>query len=284
MKILITGKNSYIGNSFYEWVKQNEPLFEVKHISLRNTNLNAISFKGYDVIFHVAGIAHMNSNKILIHDYFRVNRDLAIDVAKKAKQEGVNQFIFTSSMAVYGEDFPIGQIRPIDINYPKPANAYGQSKLEADLEIQSLNNEHFKTVILRIPMIYGKNAKGNFPKLYRFSKRFFIYPEIRNQRSVLHINNLSRLVTYLIKNNSNLVLFPQDGQYLETIKLIKLIRAKKITITFNWLNLIIKVISKKITFINKIFGNKFYIQNQSKIKEYNYQVENIYDFTQFINS
>jgi UDP-glucose 4-epimerase len=278
MKILITGKNSYIGNSFNQWIKENEPSFEVDQVSLRNKNLNDISFKGYDVIFHVAGIAHIASNKKLIPEYFKINRDLAIEVAKKAKEEGIKQFIFISSMAIYGDDLPIGVIKPIDVNTPKPTNAYGQSKLEADLAIQKLYDESFKTVILRIPMVYGKNAKGNFPKLYKFSKRFFIFPKIENQRSVLNVNNLSRLVSYLIKYISNGIYYPQDSEYLETVKLIKIIRTKKPTILLNWFNFLIKVISRKFIVINKIFGNKFYDQSISIIRYYNYQIDNIYGF------
>jgi UDP-glucose 4-epimerase len=278
MRILVTGKNSYIGTSFNNWVKEHEPTFEIDQVSLRNINLSEISFQGYDVIFHVAGIAHITSSKKLIPEYFRINRDLAIEVAKKAKEEGVKQFIFTSTMAIYGDDLPIGVIKPINVDQPNPINAYGQSKLEADLTIQKLNNEEFRTVVLRIPMVYGKNSKGNFAKLYNFSKRFFIYPVIENQRSVLNVNNLSRLVSYFIKNNLSGIYFPQDDQYLETLKLIKIIRANKVTVKIKLVNNIVKFFSKKLFFLNKIFGNKFYNQFHSKIKYYNYQVENIYDF------
>ena len=90
MRILITGKNSYIGNSFFEWVKENDPSFEIEQISLRNVNLKDFTFKNYDVILHVSGVAHITSNKKLIPEYFRVNRDLAIEVAKKAKRKMLN--------------------------------------------------------------------------------------------------------------------------------------------------------------------------------------------------
>jgi nucleoside-diphosphate-sugar epimerase len=283
MKILITGKNSYIGKSFYNWVKEHEPSFEVDQLSLRNINLSDLSFKGYDVIFHVAGIAHITSNKKLVPEYFRINRHLAIEVAIKAKQEGIKQFIFTSSIAIYGDDLPIGVIKPIDVNLPKPTNAYGQSKLEADLEIQKLDDESFKTIILRIPMVYGENANGNFPKLYNFSKCFFVFPQINNQRSVLHVDNLSRVISYLIKNNLNGVYYPQDKQYLETVKLIKKIRSVKFNIVLKLFNFPLKVLSRKLVFINKIFGNKFFEQSLSKIKDCNYQVNNIYDFIEQIN-
>ena len=162
MKILITGKSSYIGNSVKSWLNKTEPHFLVHEISLRNIELSSISFKSYEVIIHVAGIAHISTNKKFIPEYFKINRDLAIEVAIKAKEEGVKQFIFISSIAIYGDDMPIGNFKPIDTNKPTPTNAYGQSKLEAHLEIQKLQNNLFNASILRIPMVYGKSAKGIF--------------------------------------------------------------------------------------------------------------------------
>jgi UDP-glucose 4-epimerase len=280
MKILITGKHSYIGKSFSVWVKVHQPSFEIHQITLKNIDLKEISFKDYDVILHVAGIAHITRKKKIIPEYFKVNRDLAIEVAKKAKIEGVKQFIFISSMAIYGDDLPIGSIYPIDIyKQPKPTNSYGQSKLEADFAIQSLSNNIFKTIILRIPMVYGQNAKGNFPKLFKFSSKFFIFPKITNKRSVIHINNLSRLILDLIMHRSTGVFFPQDKQYLDTIKLIKIIRMYKPTLFVDFFNFIIKVLSIRFKFINKVFGNKFYPSEISIINESDYQVDNIYEFT-----
>jgi UDP-glucose 4-epimerase len=278
MRILITGKNSFIGNSFFQWIKNHEPSFEVNKVSLKNTDLDKLSFKGYDVIFHVSGLAHNATKSQVVFEYYKINRDLAINVAKKAKNEGVKQFIFTSSIAIYGDDLPIGAVIPININEPKPNNAYGKSKLEADLAIQELDSEFFNTVILRIPMVYGLNSKGNFPKLFKFSSQFFIFPNISNHRSVLHINNLSYLVNDLIKNKSRGVYYPQDKKYLNTILFIKNIRKNKIIFTINFLNPLLKFLSRRLKVINKVFGNKFYPQDISSIGVSSYQVDNIYDF------
>ncbi len=98
--------------------------------------------------FSCSGIAHITSSKKLIPQYFRVNRDLAIEVANKAKEEGVRQFIYTSSIAIYGDDLPIGIVKSIDINKPSPTDAYEQSKLEAEIDIQKLNYDKFKLSIL----------------------------------------------------------------------------------------------------------------------------------------
>ncbi len=283
MKILITGKNSYIGNSFFEWVKTYDSKFKVDQISLRNINLNKISFKEYDVIFHVAGIAHITSNKKLIPEYFRVNRDLAIEVAKKAKKEGVRQFVFTSSIAIYGNDLPIGEIKPIDINNPIPKNAYGQSKLEADLEIQKLSGQTFKTVILRIPMVYGPNSKGNFPKLEKIANKLAIYPNIINRRSVIHIGNLNRLIFGLILNSKFGVFYPQDKKYFCTIDYIKSYRnsLKKNSILIPFTKVPLYLIGIPFKSINKIFGNKFFLNEVSTVPGIDYQKV---DFLSYIDS
>jgi UDP-glucose 4-epimerase len=278
MKILITGKNSFIGNAFAKWINEFEPTFQIYKISLKNQDLKQLSFKDYDVVFHIAGVAHISSKKILIDNYFKINRDLAIDVANKAKEEGVKQFIFTSSMAIYGDDLQIGEIKSIDQTKPNPTNAYGQSKLEADLAIQKLNSSTFRTIVLRVPMVYGDNSKGNFHKLLTFSKLFSIFPRIENCRSVLHVNNLTRLLVHLIKEKSYGTMYPQDNQYLNTIDFIRVVRRKKIIIFVNLFNSLIVVMSKRLKFINKIFGNKFYNQDISKIKGINYQIEDVYGY------
>ena len=275
MRILITGKHSYIGSSVEAWLNEKETSFVVDEISLRNIDLNTLSFKNYDVIFHVAGIAHITSNKKMIPEYFRINRDLAIEVAKKAKQEGVKQFIFTSTMAIYGDDRPIGDFRPIDIEKPSPTNAYGQSKLAADLAIQKLQDQNFKVSILRIPLVYGVNSKGNFPKLEKLAGRISIFPKLENIRSVINVLSLSELIRLLIIKKKYGVFYPQDKEYFSTSKFIKTYREKihKKTTFIPFLSLILKFLSVFIKSINKIYGNKFYDAKVSVIEGIHYQIE-----------
>jgi len=279
MKILITGKNSYIGNSVKSWLNEKEPSFIVDEISLRNIDLKTISFNDYDVIFHVAGIAHISSNKKLIPDYFRVNRDLAIELANKAKKDFVKLFIFTSSMAIYGNDKPIGDLFPIDIFNPKPSNAYGKSKLQADLSIQKLQSNDFNVAIIRMPMIYGKNAKGNFLDLVKISKKLSIFPRITNKRSVLHIKNLSELIRLIIVNKLSGLFFPQDHNFFNTTEFIFKTRTfyRKKTFLIPLLSIPLRFFGFFIKSINKIYGNKFYDSSLSIIKNINYQIYSIDD-------
>jgi UDP-glucose 4-epimerase len=279
MRILITGKNSFIGSSVKSWLNDKEPSFIVDEMSLRNVDLNTVSFKYYDVIVHVAGIAHIPSKKKLIPEYFKVNRDLAIEVAKKSKQEGVKQFIFLSSMAIYGDDKAIGNFTPIDIKKPKPTNSYGKSKLEADLSVQKLQTNNFSVSILRIPMVYGKTAKGNFLKLVDISKKLSIFPRIKNIRSVLHINNLSELIRLIIVNKLHGVFYPQDHIHFNTSYFLFSIRKSKGKKTYliSLISIPLILLSLIIKSLNKIYGNKFYESSLSIIKNIDYQIYSIED-------
>jgi nucleoside-diphosphate-sugar epimerase len=279
MKILITANNSYIGNSVKSWLDQFEPTFIVNKISLRDIELKNYSFKEYDVIIHVAGIAHITTNRKLKAKYFEVNKDLAIEVASKAKKDGVKQLIFTSTISVYGNDRPIGDYKPVEILKPSPSNDYGQSKLEADLGIQKLQDKDFIVSIIRVPMVYGITAKGNFLKLINISSKISIFPKLKNIRSVIHINNLSELVRLIIINKTGGVFLPQDKKYFDTTEFISLYRSYygKNTFFIPFLSLPLMFIGFFIKSLNKLYGNKFYEIAESKIKDFNYQLFSVND-------
>ena len=134
--ILITGENSYIGNSFQNWVSQYKGEYEVDTISVRDDKWKSTSFSEYDIVLHVAGIAHIKETKENKDLYYKVNRDLAIEVARKSKEDGIKQFVLLSSMSVYGMDQGIITTNTIE----KPKSSYGISKLEAENEIKKFNN------------------------------------------------------------------------------------------------------------------------------------------------
>src|SRR5699024_3355509 len=101
-KILITGVNSYVGNSLEKRLEKDSEKYQVDKVSLRDSSWKEKDFSTYNSIVHVAGIAHRKETKENEHLYYQVNRDLAFRVAKKAKDNGVKHFIFLSSMSVYG--------------------------------------------------------------------------------------------------------------------------------------------------------------------------------------
>lgn len=265
-KILITGKNSYIGNHVKDWLENDSKLYEVTEIDVKTQNWLQEDFSKYEVILHVAGIAHVSTNKKLEDLYYKVNRDLAVEVAKKAKQEKVKQFIFMSSMIIYGDDTILGQRKLIDKDtVPQPKNFYGNSKLEAEKEIKKLENEDFKTTIIRTPMVYGPNCKGNFQKLKKIARLSPIFPDIENDRSMIYIDNLCEFIKNAIDTEKYGIFYPQNKEYISTKQIIQIMAEnmnKKIYF-IKLFNPILKLMSKKINLINKVFGTKIYAKELS---------------------
>ena len=265
-KILITGKNSYIGTNIKKWLEKDALKYEVTELETKEDAWKKKSFLGYDTIVHVAGIAHVSADPKLENMYYKINRDMAIDVAKKAKEEKVKQFIFMSSMIVYGKDENIGKEKIIDANTkPFATDFYGKSKLEADIAIRNLEDDNFKVVIVRTPMVYGPNCKGNFPKLKKIAKISPIFPNIENKRSMIYIDNLCQFFKQVIDKNLNGTFYPQKREYMSTKQIIKVMAEtmnKRMHFT-KIFNPILKLLSKHIEIINKVFGNKVYSKELS---------------------
>lgn len=256
-KILITGANSYIGTSFEKYIKENfSDDYLVDTIDMIDGTWKEKSFCGYDVVFHVAGIVHKKETCENAHLYYEVNRDLTFNVAKKAKDDGVGQFIFLSSMSVYGKD--IGVITKNTV--PNPKTHYGRSKLQAEEMISKLSDDKFRICILRPPMIYGDGCKGNYQIIVKIVKKLPFFPRVKNQRSLINIDNLVSFVKMSIDLNLGGVFFPQNREYVATINLAKEIAVKlNKRIYFSFLLgiavWILKIFSKK---LKKAFGSLIY--------------------------
>lgn len=275
-KILITGKNSYVGNSFEKWIKNYPNNYIVDKISLRDESWKTQDFSIYDVILHVAGIAHVSKDPKMEDLYYKVNRDLTIEVAKKAKTDGVKQFIFMSSIIVYGDASADKKV--IDRNtVPMPSNFYGKSKLQAEEGIRPLESNNFKIVIIRPPMIYGKGSKGNYPKLAKAAQVLPIFPDFDNERSMLHIDNLSEFIRLMIDNEESGLFFPQNKEYVQTSEMVRLVaevHGKRIKLV-KIFNPILRLMSGRIGFVNKVFGNFVYDKKISVYKKQPYCLVNL---------
>lgn len=224
-RILITGANSYIGTSFEKYLSQWTDRYTVDTVDMIGDSWKKKDFSNYDVIYHVAGIAHSdigNATEEVKALYYKVNTDLTIETAAKAKAEGVKQFIFMSSAIVYGDSAPIGKTKIITKDtIPTPGNFYGDSKLKAEKGILPLGDSNFKVVVLRPPMIYGKGSKGNYPLLAKYACKFPVFPDVENCRSMLYIENLLEFVRLIIENNESGIFFPQNEEYVKTSVLVK---------------------------------------------------------------
>lgn len=267
-RILITGKNSYVGNSFEKWIKNYPSKYIVDKISLRDESWKGQDFSIYDVILHVAGIAHVSKDPKMENLYYKVNRDLTTEIAKKAKADGVKQFIFMSSIIVYGDASADKKV--IDRNtVPMPSNFYGKSKLQAEEGIRPLENDNFKIVIIRPPMIYGKGSKGNYPRLVKAAQILPVFPDIKNERSMLHIDNLSEFIRLMIDNEESGLFFPQNKEYVQTSEMVRLIakvHGKSIRLV-KIFNPILNMMSGNVGIVDKVFGNLIYDKSISNYKE-----------------
>ncbi|MCL2864055.1 MAG: NAD-dependent epimerase/dehydratase family protein [Lachnospiraceae bacterium] len=266
-RILITGKSSYIGRSLEKWLLKYPDCYFCERISIKNKEWHQIDFSGFDVVFHVAGLVHVketNQNKV---QYDAVNRDLTYEVANKAKRAGVKQFVFLSSMSVYGLE--IGKITA-DVQ-PKPKSHYGKSKLAAEKRLNRLEDVHFKMVIVRPPMVYGKGCKGNYATLFRFACCTPIFPEIENRRSMIHIVNLCEFIRILIDQDRSGTFFPQDKDYVKTCDMVQLIgqahgkNIKLIKIPKRMVGLMFRAPGKIATIFTKVFGSLIYDKEMSEI-------------------
>lgn len=270
-RILITGANSYIGTSFEKWMQQFDD-YQIDTIDLHGDMWKTKDFSIYDSVFHVAGIAHADVERVsndVKNQYYSINRDLSFDVARTYKESRkFNQksnFIFMSSIIVYGD---ISNVRKkVTINSKtetKPSNFYGDSKLQAESLLSNLTDDNFILTIVRPPMIYGENCKGNFLSLQRLASKVSIFPYFENERSVLYIDNLCNHIKTYIDSPCTGIFLPHDDKYKCTSLWIKDIgkeNSNKITLIkgFSWVIVILSFVPGRIgKLTKKAFGNLVY--------------------------
>lgn len=272
-RILITGAGSFVGTAVKEYLEAFPNNYIVEEIDTEKDEWNSFSFSSFDTVYHVAGIVHYNVGKEtdkVKAKYYSVNTDLAINVAKKAKSEGVKQFLFMSSASIYGDSAPIGKSKIIkrDTEY-SPTNTYGISKVQAEEGVLKLQSSDFKIVILRCPMIYGKGGKGNFPTLEKLALKMPLFPKVDNKRSMLYIGNLAEFVRLMIDNNEQGIFWPCNREYSNTSELVRMIaecNGKKVILIsgFGW---VLRILSYLTSSINKAFGSFMYDEHLGDYKK-----------------
>ena len=228
-KVLILGKNSYIGTSFRQYIEEWYPnQYEIDSVTLRDDKWKGDTWSVYDSIINVSGKAHISKENCVRQqeqEYYHVNYQLACDTAAKAVQEGVRQYIYFSSMSVYGLGDSEKIVAITSKTKPAPENIYGDSKWKAEQQLQRIvgNEERTNLVILRPPMIYGKGCRGNYQTLAKIAKHVLIFPDYDNERSMLYIGNLCEFLVEILKHEGGGVYFPQDAEYIRTSEMVRLI-------------------------------------------------------------
>ena len=281
-KVLITGANSYIGVSFENYVKEHySDELDIDTVDMIDGTWREKDFSHYDVVFHVAGLAHADVGNVSEETkkrYYAINTNLAIETAEKAKADGVGQFVFMSSSIIYGESAPYGKRKIItEETTPAPTNFYGDSKWQADKGVRKLASDKFTVTVLRPPMIYGKGSKGNYPKLAKLAKILPIFPDVDNERSMLYIENLCEFLSQVMIRGCSGIFWPQNAEYIKTSRLVHMIAKMsqhRIYVSRVWnfgLDIIAYIPGGISKLADKAFGNFIYDQKMSKY-DFLYQI------------
>lgn len=289
-RVLITGANSFVGTNVERWLDKSfdgeKKQFWVDTVDTMNDAWKKADFSKYDVVFHVAGIAHVDPKPEMAPLYYKVNRDLAIEVAEWAKEHGVKQFIYMSSGIVYKASKSLkGDIKTPDTK-PEPNDFYGDSKLQAEKGLLALNNNnndnandnHMKVCIMRPPMIYGPGNKGNLPRLGWLATKTPIFPAWHNKRSMLYVDNLAEFVKQIILREMSGTFFPQNAEYSDTVEIVRQFAKEHghriwISRIFNplvWLG------AKFLPAIPKMFSDSYYVPEMSNY-DFEYQLVSFKD-------
>ncbi|RED65815.1 NAD-dependent epimerase/dehydratase family protein [Cohnella lupini] len=273
LRVLVTGENSYIGKMFAKWVYSFPDTLEITFISLRNDDWVKQDFSVFDVVFHVAAIVHEKEKTKLRTLYFRINKELPILIAKKAKNAGVKQFIFMSTLSVYGLDGLIGGQNVINLDtLCHPKSFYGRSKLEAEIELKKISDDTFKLVIIRAPMVYGPDSPGNYKRLRKFILKSPVFPAIDNSRSMIYIDNLSEFIRLIIINQESGLFIPQNQEFINVVEMASLISMsnhKKIAFS-KVLAHVIYLIGNHSGLLRRVFGNLTVEKELSVFEKYKY--------------
>ena len=286
-KVLITGANSYIGMSFEQYAAEHySDQLQVDTVDMIDGSWRKKDFSPYDIVFHVAGLAHADVGNVTDEvkaKYYAINTDLAIETARKAKTDGVKQFVFMSSAIVYGDSAPYGKTKRITRDTePQPANFYGDSKWRADQGVRELADENYTVCVLRPPMIYGKGSKGNYPTLAKMAKKLPIFPDVKNERSMLYIENLCEFLCQVMIRGEGGIFWPQNAEYTRTSEMVKMVAEATghnilVSKAFNWtVSLATSAPGKIKRLANKAFGNMSYDQNMSEY-DFEYQIIGLAD-------
>jgi len=267
-KVLITGANSFIGSNFRKYSHYND----VDEISLRENRPENIDFSRYDVVLHLAAIVHQ-SKKIPESEYFKVNRDLCLQVAEYAKKAGIKQFVFLSTCKVYG-DFVSGSELWNENSECFPDDAYSRSKYEAEIGLKKIEDDNFTVSIIRTPLVYGEGVKANMISLVKLVDSFPILPlgKISNNRNFTYSENLVGFIDRIIEKRASGIFIAKDENALSTSELIIILSKYlgKKTVLFKLPDILIKIGTFFIPRIfDRLYGSEAFNNSKTKM-ELNY--------------
>jgi len=245
-KILITGSTGFVGSAVLDNLlkSKQKSLVESVTVALRSkkTVQRCIEFvvgdlmsqtdwrqslHGQDVVIHTAARAHIMNDEFAnpLVEYRKVNVDGTLNLARQAAEAGVERFVFISSIKVNGEQTPLGTCFMAD-DLPAPEDSYGISKWEAEERLQKISQETgMEVVIIRPPLVYGPDVKGNFASMIKLVDSGLPLPlgAVHNKRSLVALDNLVDLIITCIDHPgaANETFLVSDGEDLSTSQLLQ---------------------------------------------------------------
>lgn len=267
-KVLITGANSFVGENYKKYSTQNQ----AEELSLFNLDPKDIDFSKYDIVLHLVAIVHQ-STKISKSKYFEINKELCIKTAIAAKKAGIKQFVFLSTVKVYGKYLAsVGSWNEKSIC--KPEDDYGKSKYAAEIALKELEDENFTVSIVRTPLVYGEDVKANMLSLINLVEKFPVLPlgNVNNKRSFTSAENLVAFIDRIIEKRASGVFIAKDRKGLSTTELVELVskNLKRKIILFkipNFLIQICKIIYPRV--FDRLYGS-FQLENNITLQTLNF--------------
>ena len=257
--ILLTGASGFIGSYF---LKHYSSVFSINNFSFLTNDIDALNLDKIDSVIHCAALVHQMKREPDYDEFYRANVLNTVELAVKAKKNNVKQFIFLSSVKVYGEE----SITPFNENSPtNPQDSYSNSKLEAEKKLLSLQDENFHVSIIRLPLVYGEGVKANFNNLISLVSKFNIIPlgSINNKRSLVYVGNVCDTIFRIIKYNKEGIFLASDDYALSTSELIsniaEALNKKVLLFHIPFMYSIIRIILPK--YYQRLFGS-FKIDNK----------------------
>lgn len=218
-KILIIGKNSFIGKGYIEYSRYSS----IEEVDIKSLGIEGINFEGVDTVLHLAAIVHQ-SGRISKQEYIRINSDLPVEVAIRARKAGVKQFVFISTTKVYGDEQLMNMVCSEQTEC-KPNDSYGLSKLMAEERLIALDTPNFTVSVIRTPLVYGKGVKANMLSLMKLVSYipFLPFKGVKAHRSITFIGNLAAYIDRVIEIRAKGIFLAQDEKPVSVEELVNLI-------------------------------------------------------------